>query len=63
MEVRGARACKDCQRKNTSPTRFFKENEHVRNDFVKAKGCDDCREKLSHSAGGRLGNDNGGKKV
>lgn len=43
--------------------RGFKENEHVRDDFVKAKGCNDCREKLSHRAGGSLGNDNGGKKV
>lgn len=38
-------------------------NKHVRDDFVKAKGCDDCGEKLSHSASRGLGNDDGSKKV
>lgn len=41
----------------------FKENEYVCDDFVKVKGCNDCREKLSYCVGGSFGNDNGGKKV
>lgn len=54
----------DCQERTSSQGgKGSKENEHVRDDFVKAKGCNDCREKLSHRAGGSLGNDNGGKKV
>lgn len=38
-------------------------NKDVRDDFAKAKGCDHCGEKLSHSASRGLGNDDSGKEV